>query len=203
MSVVMLIHWAYEMPETRILDAPGWATSTFFNIDAETDPAVGQQLHNLKADEGRKLKEHMVQTLLEDRFKLATHAEERNLPLYLLVPSKQGARVGEVQSGGTTINYGRDHLEVQGENSMSLLAEVLSEVVGRPVVDKTGIVGRYHLTLKWTPDDAVRLVNGAAEPDSGPSIFTALEEQLGLKLQPQKGPVPVLVIDHVAMPSGN
>ena len=203
MSVVMLIHWAYEMPETRILDAPGWAASTFLNIDARTDPAADQQLHSLSSDAGRKLKENMVQALLQDRFKLATHAEERTLPIYILVPAKRGARMDEVKTGGTMINYGRDHLEVQGTNSMSLLAEVLSQELGRPVVDKTGIVGRYHLALKWTPDDAPGPLVGAAEPDSAPSIFTALEEQLGLKLEPQKGPVPVLVIDHVELPSEN
>lgn len=201
MSVVMLIHWAYEMPETRILDAPKWAASTYFNIEAKADPAIDQQLHNLSADVGRKLKESMVQALLADRFKLVTRAETREMPIYTLVVAKGGAKLGDIKSDGTTINYGRDHLEVQGPNSTALLAEVLSKQVGRPVIDQTGISGRYDLTLKWTPDDNDSA--GTIGSNLPPSIFTALEEQLGLKLVPQKGPVQVLIVDHVEMPSKN
>jgi uncharacterized protein (TIGR03435 family) len=89
-------------------------------------------------------------------------------------------------------------------NSLAVLAEELSKVVGRDVVDETRITGRYDLKLRWTPDDATepQFLNGAPV-DSGPSIFTALEEQLGLKLEPAKGQVQVLVIDHVEMPSAN
>ena len=203
-SVTMLIHWAYEMPESRILGAPGWANTTDFNIDATADPAVDQQLKGLTSDAGRKQKEKMVQALLADRFKLATHFETRELPIYELLVAKGGVKFGEIKTDGTTINHSRDHIEVQGSNSGALLAEELSKEVGRPVVDKTGIAGRYDLKLHWTPDDVSepRLLNGVAV-DSGPSLFTALQEQLGLKLEPAKGPVQVLVIDHVEMPSAN
>jgi uncharacterized protein (TIGR03435 family) len=204
MSVVMLIQWAYEIPDTRILGAPGWARSTFFNIDAEADPSVDQQMHNLNSDAGRKVKERMLQALLTDRFQLVTHTETRELPIYALVVAKGGAKLGDIKdikSGGTMVNSWRDHLEVQGSNSLELLAQVLADALGRPVVDRTGIAGRYHLTLEWTPDDAA-----SAPPirsNAPPSIFTALQEQLGLKLESQKGPVQVLVIDHVAQPSSN
>jgi uncharacterized protein (TIGR03435 family) len=203
-SVLMLIQWAYNIPDTRILDVPGWAKSTFFNIDAEADEAIDQQLHNLSSDAGRKVKEQMVQALLADRFKLVTHAETRELPIYALVVAKGGAKLGEIQdikSGGTSINSWKDHLDVQGTNSLALLAQVLADDLGRPVVDRTGIAGRYHLTLKWTPDDATSA--SPANSNAPPSIFTALQEQLGLKLQSQKGPVQVLVVDHVEMPSAN
>jgi len=204
-SVVMLIHWAYEMPETRILDAPGWADSTYFNIDATADPAVDQQLHSLTSDAGRKQKEKMVQALLADRFHLVVHTETRQLPIYELVVAKGGAKLGDPQSSGTTVNHGRDHIEVEAANSATLLAEELSKETGRNVVDKTGITGRYDLKLRWTPDDAAPASNSSASPvsDSSPSLFTALEEQLGLKLQSAKGPVQVLVIDKVEMPSAN
>jgi uncharacterized protein (TIGR03435 family) len=200
----MLIHWAYEMPETRILDAPGWARTTYFNIDATADPAVDQQLHSLPSDAGRKQKEQMVQALLADRFRLVTHAETRELPIYELIVAKGGAKLGGLKSGGTTVNHGRDHIEVEGSNSVAFLAEELSKETGRDVVDKTGITGRYDLKLNWTPDDATepQLLNGVPI-DSGPTLFTALEEQLGLKLEPAKGPVQVLVIDKVEMPSAN
>jgi len=200
MSVLMLIQWAYDIPDTRVLEVPAWARSTFFNIDAGSGPAADQQLHNLTSDAARKVKERMVQALLADRFKLATHTETRELPIYALVIAKGGAKLGEINDGGNMINSWRDHLEVQGSNSLALLAEVLADELGRPVVDRTGIAGRYHLTLKWTPDDTA---SAAANSNAPPSIFTALQEQLGLKLESRKGPVQVLVIDHVEMPSAN
>ena len=107
------------------------------------------------------------------------------------------------------INHGRDHIEVQGTDSVALLAEELSPEVGRVVVDKTGIEGRYDLTLRWTPDSGAAPGFGAPErttaasDSSGASILTALQDQLGLKLESQKGPVQVLVIDHIEMPSEN
>jgi uncharacterized protein (TIGR03435 family) len=190
-SVAMLIHWAYEMPDTRILNAPEWASSTHFNIDATADPSVDAALHQMTSDAGRKQKEKMVQALLADRFHLAMYTETRELPIYELVIARGGAKFGDPKSSGTTVNHGRDHIEVEGSNSAALLAEELSKEVGRDVVDKTGIIGRYDLKLRWTPDDsAAPASDGAASPaaDSGPSIFTALEEQLGLKLEPAKGP---------------
>jgi len=201
MSVVMLIQWAYEMPDTRILDVPGWARSTYFSIDAKADPAVDQQLRKMSSDAGRKVKEQMLHALLANRFKLATHTETREMPIYALVIAKGGAKLGDINDGGTVVNSWRDHLEVQGSNSLALLAEVLADELGRPVLDRTGIAGRYHLTLKWTPDDAASAAT--SNSSAPPSIFTALEEQLGLKLVPQKGPVQVLVVDHVEMPSAN
>jgi uncharacterized protein (TIGR03435 family) len=86
------------------------------------------------------------------------------------------------------------------------LTQELSRELGRVVIDKTGISGRYDVTLKWTPDAGTAFINSGTEgtappPDSGPSIFTAIQEQLGLKLESTKGPVQVLVIDHVEMPS--
>ena len=193
-SVMTLIWWAYEMPEARILGAPAWVNASHFNIDATADPSVDQQLKGLSSDAGRKVKETMVRALLADRFKLVTHTETRELPIYTLVVAKGGPRLGALKDSGTSVNRGSDRIEVQTSSSVSTLAEQLSMIVGRDVVDKTGITGRYNLKLQWTPDDAA---------DSGPSLFTALEEQLGLKLEPAKGPVQVLIIDHAEMPSAN
>jgi uncharacterized protein (TIGR03435 family) len=203
-SLSALVRWAFEMPETRILGGPGWINSTKFDIQAEAGGSVDAEMHGLSSDAGRLMKERMLQALLVDRFKLATHTESRELPIYALVVAKGGAKFGAIQSNGTTINSGRGHIEVQGSNSVALLAEELAKVVGRVVVDKTGIDGRYDLILKWTPDDvAAPGSNGTEGSSSGPSIFTAIQEQLGLKLESQKGPVQVLVIDHIEMPSAN
>jgi uncharacterized protein (TIGR03435 family) len=204
-SVITLINWAYEIPDTRILDAPGWAHSTMFNIEAKADPSVDQQMHNLPSDAGRKQKEKMVQALLTDRFRLAMHYETRELPIYNLVVAKSGPKLGAVQESGSFVNTWDNRIEVQMSNSVAFLAEELSKVAGRDVVDKSGIAGRYDLKLHWTPDDrATPAANDpASSPDSSPTLFTALEEQLGLKLEPGKGPVRVLVIDHIELPSEN
>ncbi len=197
-SVMTLIAWAFEMPDTRILGAPSWTRTTMFNIEAKADPAVDQQLHGLTSDAGRKEKEKMVQALLADRFHLFAHTETRELPIYILVVAKGGPRLGAIQEKGSSVNTGRGRIEVQMSNSVAFLADELSKVAGRDVLDQTGITGRYDLKLQWAPDDGA-----APAADFGPSIFTALEEQLGLKLEPAKGPVQVLVVDHVEMPSAN
>ncbi len=203
-SVITLINWAFDIPDTRILGAPGWARSTMFNIEAKSDPAVDAQLKGLTSEAGRKEKEKMVQVLLADRFHLAMHDETRELPIYNLVVAKGGPKLGAVQESGSFVNTWDNRIEVQMSNSVAVLAEELSKVAGRDVVDKTGVSGRYDLKLRWTPDDSSepRLPNGAAT-DSGPSLFTALEEQLGLKLESAKGPVQVLVIDHIELPTEN
>jgi uncharacterized protein (TIGR03435 family) len=157
-------------------------------------------LKGLTSNAGRKQKEKMVQAMLADRFKLATHTETRELPIYNLIVAKGGAKLGPTQESGSSVSTSSGRIEVQMANSVTVLAEELSKVAGRDVVDKTGIAGRYHLTLRWTPDDSATT---SSDNDSGPSLFTALEEQLGLKLEPAKGPVQVLVIDHVEMPSAN
>ena len=207
-SLKALIRWAFEMPETRILGGPAWMETAKFDIDAKADSSVDAGMQALSSDAGRQQKERMVQALLADRFKLLSHTETRELPIYVLVVAKGGPRFGAIQSNGTTVNSGNGRIAVQGSNSVALLAEQLAKVVGRVVVDRTGIEGRYDLKLKWTPDDgATAWFNGtggaSAAADSGPSIFTALQEQLGLKLESQKGPVQVLAIDHVEMPSEN
>jgi len=208
-SLIALIHWAFDMPETRILDAPQWAGATHFSVDAKADSAFDEQLRNMTSEAARAQQKKMVQALLADRFRLVTHSETRQLPIYLLVVARDGPKPGAPAPGGAFINHGRDYIAINGySNGAAPLAEELSKEVGRDVLDKTGITGRYDIRLTWTPDDRAAPASGAADsplpvPDSGPSIFTALEEQLGLKLEPSKGPVQVLVVDHAELPSPN
>jgi uncharacterized protein (TIGR03435 family) len=165
----------------------------------------------------------MVQSLLEDRFKFTSHQETRELPLYNLTVSKGGAKIklsedqtppaalaatsaggrGNPARGG--IRFGRSNVEAQAQ-SMDLLATALGALyAGRPVVDKTGLKGLYDFQLRWTPNAALNPDANQTIPASppGPSLFNALEEQLGLKLESGKGPLPVLVIDRVERPSEN
>jgi uncharacterized protein (TIGR03435 family) len=197
----MLLESAFNLPEARILGVPSSIASAKFDIEAKSDATLSQQLGKLPSDQGRAIKRQMLQALLADRFKLVTHMETRELPIYALVVAKNGPLIKPSQAGGTTINGGNNSIAVQGsDNTVALLAERLSLVLGRVVIDKTGLPGRYDITLKWASDDTLA---SASNAPGGPSIFTAIQEQLGLKLESTKGPVQVLVIDHVEMPSAN
>jgi uncharacterized protein (TIGR03435 family) len=205
----MLLQFAFGLPETRIIGGPDWLSSIKFDVDAKADSSIDARMSTLSGDDARQEKQKMVRALLADRFKLIDHMETRELPIYILAPAKGGSKLQPSKSNGTTVDSWNNKIDVRGgDNTVALLAEELSKRLGRVVIDKTGIQGRYDILLNWTPDDgAAGPLNGgggiSAAADSGPSIFTAIQEQLGLKLESQKGPVEVLVIDSVDMPSAN
>ena len=151
----------------------------------------------------------MLQTLLADRFKLVAHTEARSMPAYDLVPDESGAKLQAAGDQPSMMHFGRGELTSSGA-PLELLAAQLSARLGLPVVDKTGLKGNYAFILHWTPDateDAHLKQSGesvAPEPatdSNGPSLVTALQEQLGLKLQLNTEPVQVLV--HVEQPAEN
>jgi uncharacterized protein (TIGR03435 family) len=193
-TLLTLMQWAYGMPERQILQGPSWLSSTRFDIQAEAD--IGDKMKSLTSEQGNELKRRMVQALLVDRFQLKLHTENRTLPAYDLVVAKGGTKLQPSQSNGKSFGIGRTHFEGQGLD-MTSIAEDLSKITGRVVVDKTGLTGRYDFKLLWTADDA------PATDSEPPTLFTAIQEQLGLKLESAKEPVPVLVIDHVDQPSPN
>jgi uncharacterized protein (TIGR03435 family) len=198
-----LIRYSSGMPETRIAGGPAWMRSAKWNVEAKSDLAMDAQLRGLDSVPAREQKQHMLQALLADRFALKAHEENRELPIYALVVAKGGPRFQPSKINGTTINNGNAYITVTGsDHTVALLAEQLSRALGRVVVDRTGLDGRYELSLKWTPDDAAA-PSSTANADAGPSIFTAIQEQLGLKLESGKGPVPILVVDHIETPSEN
>jgi bla regulator protein BlaR1 len=141
----------------------------------------------------------MIRALLIDRFKLTAHRETKTLPVYELIVAKGGIKFHptgpDIPPGSHMRGTGRTGFNATGY-FMDGLANYLEDRVERNIIDKTNLPGRYDFSLKWAYDNP-------ADPDSGPSLFTALEEQLGLKLQPAKGPVEILVVDHVEMPSEN
>jgi uncharacterized protein (TIGR03435 family) len=195
-TLLNLMEWAYEIPQKQILDGPGWMRSTRFDIQATTDAETDAMLRGMSSEQDRMVKRRMVQRLLEDRFAMKLHRETRVLPAYDLVVAKGGSKLTESKANGKSIGMSRADFHAEGL-TMDLVAEQLSRILGRVTVDKTGLDGRYDLKLKWTPDDAV------ATPDSPPSLFTAIEEQLGLELKAAKEPVAVLVVDHIEAPSPN
>jgi len=139
----------------------------------------------------------MLQSLLAERFKLALHRETKELPIYALVVSKTGIKIREVQNDGsaTEIGSGGGHQIKAHHISMKVLASSLQGYIGDPVVDTTGLAGLYDLNLDFTPDESMSADGG--------SLFEAVQQQLGLKLERRKGPVEVVVIDHVEKPSEN
>lgn len=201
-SLKGLLQFAFDLPETQILNVTGPAASQTFDIDAKVDDTTEEQMHKLTSDEGKLRKRLMVQALLGERFKLVSHSETRELPIYALMVAKGGAKLEESKSDGRKVSGSYGKLVLEGLTTDGIARE-LAKVVGRVVVDKTGISGRFDVTLLWTPDQGPAKVNGEPIPDPPPSIFTAVQEQLGLKLESQKGPVQVLVVDHVELPTAN
>jgi uncharacterized protein (TIGR03435 family) len=202
---------AYRIPQQRILGGPKWLDSMRFDIEAKLDSAAVEELQKLGSEQGGIQIQKMFQQLLADRFKLVVHWETRELPVYALVAAKNGPLLKKTTlpegEADTTSNDGR--FVARGltmEDLCKALTNELSRDLGRVVIDKTGLAGRYDVAIKWTPlaeSAADSRADSAAAPDTGPSIFTALQEQLGLKLESTKGPVQVLVIDNVEMPQEN
>jgi uncharacterized protein (TIGR03435 family) len=174
---------AYRMGPNLIVGGPEWMDSDHFDINAKSEaPGAG---------DGELM--DMLQTLLTDRFKLVLHRETRTLPAYVVETAKNGPRLKKSEGGEANTNFGSRSLKATAM-TMDRFAEVLSRQMDLPVVNRTGIEGAFDLTLTWTPLDS---------KDGGPSIFTAIQEQLGLRLQSQKAPIQVLVIDRAEKPSDN
>jgi uncharacterized protein (TIGR03435 family) len=151
----------------------------------------------------------MLQTLLAERFRLAIHREKKEMPVYELLVAKNGPKLKDATGEGTT-QIDSDGQETVFERvSMQMLAATVARSVDRPVIERTGLKGTYSFRLAWTNDSPSRLntadegTSKASDLGDAPSIFTALQERLGLKLEPTKAPIEVLVIDHIDRPAGN
>ena len=205
LSIRDLIQYAYNLPKSQIVGGPGWLDSAMYDIEAKSSPEEDARLKAMTDEDAAQQKRLMVRELLKERFSLTTHEEMRVLPVYNLVLVKGGAKFQPSDHSGTRIDAGRSRIHVQGsDDTIGLLTRELAQSQGRVVVNKTGLTGRYDLTLRWTPDDATTpLLNGEPDPNAPPGLFTAIQDQLGLKLESGKGPVPVLVIDHIEPPSAN
>ena len=173
---------AYHVQQYQIMGPDFLETERFDVVAKFPDGSKGDQMPL------------MLQALLADRFKLAIHRQTKELPVYDLVVAKGGPKLKAAESeSGTSKNSNGTRAHVVVNASMRRFAEFLSQEVNRPVVDKTNLTGSYEMTLDYTVDDSAA-GNDAA---TGPSIFTALQEQLGLKLESAKGPVETIVVDHV------
>jgi len=198
-----VITTAWQIPDFELAEVPGWAKSERWDIEAKGsgDAPPPETLGKLKS-------------LLADRFHLRVHTETREMPVYALLIAKGGARLPPAREecfdpkagipppspaarpcGG--FNRGPNQL-LGARDTTANLAQVLAKTLGRSVIDKTGLTATFDVTLKWTPDNLLP----DTDNDAG-SMFTALQEQLGLRLESQKGPVNVLVIDSAERASAN
>ncbi len=212
---------AYKVFEYQII-APEWTKTVTFEVIAKLPPGIAPGPFALPVDEDPFAL--MMQGLLEERFKITVHREKRELPVYELMVAKGGHKLKEVPEpvpalppgppvdkdgfpnvpGGDGMRLLRDRGRIQFQRqSMVNVAHFISTQVDRPVLNATGLSGRYALTLSWfraqpaTAPLGTGSVPVPSEPSPGPTIFEAIQDQLGLKLQPAKAPIEVVVIDHV------
>jgi uncharacterized protein (TIGR03435 family) len=220
-TLKIVLQVAFDVKDFQIVGGPAWINSEGYDISAKADTNAAFEQMRL-----------MIQSLLVDRFKLMVHRATRELPVYDIGVAKSGVKLATPKEGSCSRrdpneppsaprpgerpvcgNIGMRRGAINGVGiSMPMLAMVLSGILRRVVTDKTGFTGTFDVHLTFAPDDAIadanvggRLEGQVPQPaDSAmPSIFTALQEQLGLTLISAKGPVEVLVIDHVERPSDN
>jgi uncharacterized protein (TIGR03435 family) len=189
--------YAYDVRDFYVSGGPGWAGTDRFEIEAKAeDNATPAQMRLL------------LRALLEERFKLTVHRETKEATVYQLVAVKGGPKLQEGRGDGFISFGGRGEVSGHGATTKDL-AGYLQTLLGQPVLDKTGLAGKYDFKLTWTPDETqtgrpgAGTAAGGAANESGPAIFTALQEQLGLKLESAKAPVEMLVIDRAEKPSEN
>ncbi|HUK35208.1 MAG TPA: TIGR03435 family protein [Vicinamibacterales bacterium] len=214
-TLQMMMRLAYRVQDFQIIGAPDWLTTARFDVVGKAEKSVPQQTLAT-----------MLRALLVDRFKLAVHNATRELPVYALVrtrndgtfgpqfktpsecarpPQDQPATPPPVQPAAPTCanKVLPGTMSSRGATMVTLTVN-LSVFVARTVIDRTGFAGRFDYDLRWTPDPTSPIRDNpdrATGDPNGPSLFTALEEQLGLSLESTKGPVDVLIIDHVEKPT--
>jgi uncharacterized protein (TIGR03435 family) len=207
--LVMLIRRAYGLynaTDEQIIGLTGWAKSERFDIVAKVAEADIPRMKDLKMEQN----EEMMRNILADRFHLVAHLETREMPVFQMVIAKNGLKlkisdtsvasdVGTHVKGCKEGCMGSSNTHLDGKGiDMDNLASFLTGRVEKTVIDKTGLKGKFDCSLDWTPDNQKNPdVNGP------PEILTAIQEQWGLKLEPSKGPVKILVVDHLEQPTAN
>jgi uncharacterized protein (TIGR03435 family) len=186
---------AYGVQKSQLAGEPDWVKTERWDVDGVPDAEGEPNMRQLQA---------MMQKILVGRFELKLHREQRVMSVFALTVAKGGPKMtpdasdpnGWINQQNSAAN-GRD-VENLNNASMPDLGQILQFRVNRPVVDQTGLKGRYDFKLQWTTDEAQ-----TTQPDAPPGLFTAIQEQIGLKLEPVKAPADVLVIDNVQRPGAN
>ncbi len=193
-TLTQLIGFAYDVRAHQIVGGQNWRNSTGFTIDAKAENSIPD------GPAGTQMFRSMLRALLAEHFHLVVHEETRQAPVYELIVGKDGSKLkqGTEVAGGVRTEPGR---LIGTATPMFLLVNQLSRQLGRTVIDNTGLHGKYDFNLRWEPDSFGRDTPPSDSP--GPSIFTAVQEDLGLKLQPTKGPVSSIVIERMEKPDPN
>lgn len=183
MSLKDLVAYAFDVRDFQVSGGPSWAGTDQYDVVAKPEGSATSE---------RILA--MARSLLAERFELKFHRESREMPVLTLKIAKGGPKLQPSVGSGPEVRGGRGRLVTRNVTMGMFAAQLAGRVLDRPVLDQTGIQGEFDIKLEWTPEES---------PDGGPSIFAALQEQLGLKLEAQKGMVEMLVIDHAEKPSAN
>jgi bla regulator protein blaR1 len=215
-----LLAIAYNVREFQITGGPGWINSDRYDIVAKSEHSAGPENvpddpRKLTDEQRKTLQEQMeqrLQALMAERFRLSVHRETKEQPVYALVVSKGGSKLQPAQEGGPVrTQWLRNQITGEGVQ-IQMLTPALASILGRPVIDKTGLTGNFDFKLEWTPDPSQGFgnfgppppgVDAAPSVPSSPSIFTAVQEQLGLRLESEKAPAEMIVVDRVEKPSEN
>jgi uncharacterized protein (TIGR03435 family) len=203
-TLTSLISFAYGLQDKQIVGGPDWMTTDKWDIEAQPDAPGTPNDKQLKS---------MLQKLLADRFQLKFHQDKKELSAYVLAVSKTGAKMNKNESdpnGLPGLFFTQlGVLNVRNATMTDFSQLMQSAVLDRPVVNSTALAGKYDFQLKWTPDESqfggmgIKVPPPSEAADAPPPLFTALQEQLGLKMDVEKTPVQVYVLDHVEKPSAN
>jgi uncharacterized protein (TIGR03435 family) len=220
-SMRLIVQYAFGFSDSaRFSQMPSWIDSERYDVEAKVDPSLRETLATLSREERAPIRQQMIQALLRDRMKFAFHRETRDVPMYLLTVEKGGPKFQASKptandpnlrwAGRWAITNHDGVVTLKGERIViASLTRMLTMQSRRPVEDKTvGLTGKYDLTLSFVPENGqIEGPSGSTPleaPDPlGPDLVSAVKDQLGLKLQLGKGPVEIIVIDHIERPSGN
>ncbi|HEY6466535.1 MAG TPA: TIGR03435 family protein, partial [Candidatus Acidoferrales bacterium] len=229
LTTKMLIATAYSVKDFQISGGPAWISSERWDIDAKVDDSLASQLQKLPRQQQQAQTALMLRSLLVDRFKLQVTRSTKEGAVLALVVAKGGPKLKEVPppdpaastappspppaSGplpmpppGMAMGQSINGVDISSANAVPIanLVNALSLRFGQPVVDQTGLKGTYQYTLRFSESSlaAANQLPADSNPDA-PSIFTALQDQLGLKLEPTKGPIDMITIDHIEEPTPN
>jgi uncharacterized protein (TIGR03435 family) len=196
-TVQSMLLFGFGLQRVQLVSAPDWIQTELWNAEGYAD-APGEPNHEQM--------QSLVRKLLTERFGLVVHKEQKEMPVYFLTLAKGGLRMTSTvddpngpQSESDREDDGRATMNARNFPTGQLASVLMRVFLDRPVLDKTGLTGHYDLQLKWTQEDIRAPTDGSALP----GLFTAIEEQLGLKLEPAKAMADVLVIDKVERPGAN
>ncbi len=223
-----LFYTAFGMGKGQIVGAPEWLNSERYDINAKIDHDTSEELKKLSADDRKAARQQMLQNLFVDRCNLKYHRDTKDMQVYNLVIGKNGPKIQPSKDVGAAapspnaannVRVGRGGVVEFHALPMAALVQILSQQLGATVVDKTGLTGMYDFTWQFGPDAGPGRGAADSQPppgsgaggggpvasldSGGASVFTQVQELLGLKLESSKGPVEIIVIDHIERPSAN